>query len=1109
MRKKLRQLDFDKFKPSEYMRARRPELFSDSKLVEEPRLIREVFSHYLETLTSRLQEYDFECFCRRLSEKELCPNLHQQTGPTAGGDGKTDTETYPVADAISLRWYEGIGREAAEERWAFAISTQKTWKPKVRGDVKKIIQTGRGYSIVYFISNQFIPGRDRTTIEDELNKKYGIQIRILDRNWILKCVFENGRQQLAIETLKLTGYEKQNCRSLGPRDTERELELQKLEKDIQDCDRYKGVEYQLGEDCMQAAILARNLERTRVEVDGRFDRAERIAEQVGYRQQIMRIAYIRTWTAFYWYDDIGEFNKGYGCVEKLAVGSEQYEDIGKLANLWMLLATTVKLGQLDATQAQLEERKTTLKDELDRLAAEQERPNNALLAKIRRLLINLFESFSNDVQINHILDELHETIKTGQSYLDFPFELLSEIFQELDELFPENKKLDEIFETLVQLTEKRTSQGNTGCLLLQRGGQRLKNGNKYDAIKLFSRAQEKLGLDEYREAFVDSLVGCALAYESSGLLWAARRNMLVAANEALRDFWKHGNVVPGTLYYLQKLVWLELQLGRIPYILSWMDVASVVAQTLILDKPERDRFINDRQIQDLVLGLLLLKTELLDLKCLDFLPCVLESKGLIHSWMAILYALGHEEYLRHEKVIPISQNAEEVLDFFDKWLIHPASRDLPESPELLQDTEVTLSTFVIGCHLKVETANEFDSICLGETILSILEAFLATGLDESILPYQPELQIRIRPSEYITGMPEYRLEEADGVGRIEIRHVPKLARGVIDQCEAYREWLREIMTFVFCQIAVIDDPKTTFERMANEGAAFSRALSIVDTDVCIKNILGENPRFCLSDWKSQTKERIFPLQRSVSWSEGRVSTAEQTDSDVHPPKLKESKGLDWLSGIDNLKHRDIRVHSVINIPLWDRAKWNAMAYVWSPNELPSLVLGFTNSDAGKAIFKGWQARFGKVDEHEYIRVSVVTGIDERRPYRYSVVIGVNPEFLRSRTGGSHSFMVSKVLGMDPSTPKNLEQFLTQYKETNSYIILPGHYENPSLPPVLCTELGIEKRNLRVCEAWQIDEHDLDICALQPGINPIIPDGIKNAPVHRALKYITKMIKQRH
>lgn len=92
------------------MRARRPELFSDSRIVGEPRLTREVFEHHLDTLTKRKQETEFEHFCRRIAEKELCPNLIPQTGTTGGGDSKTDAETYPVADAITLLWYEGIGR---------------------------------------------------------------------------------------------------------------------------------------------------------------------------------------------------------------------------------------------------------------------------------------------------------------------------------------------------------------------------------------------------------------------------------------------------------------------------------------------------------------------------------------------------------------------------------------------------------------------------------------------------------------------------------------------------------------------------------------------------------------------------------------------------------------------------------------------------------------------------------------------------------------------------------------------------------------------------------------------------------------------------------------
>jgi hypothetical protein len=1109
MRKELRQPEFDKFKPSEYMRARRPELFSDSHIIEESRLKREVFEYRLETLTSRKQEYEFEHFCRRLAEKEICPNLLPQTGPTGGGDSKTDTETYPVADDIALRWYEGIGREASKERWAFAFSAKKKWRPKARQDVGNIIKTGRGYRLIYFISNQFIKDKTRAEEQDRLTKKHNIQVLILDRNWIVKCVFEHDRQQLAIEALGLTEYEKSSHHTLGPRDTQRELELQELEKNIQDCNRYKGVEYQLAEDCMQAALIARNLERPRAEVDGLFDRAERIAEKVNYRQQRMRIAYIKTWTAFWWYDDIDELNKGYGCVEEFALGSEQSEDIEKLVNLWILLFSAVMLGQLDATQAQLKKRKSTLEAEFNRLAANKERPNNAILARIELLLMNLHESLGKESNVDSILDDLSNVIRTAQDYLDFPFESLSEIIQALCELLPDNKKIEQVFESIVNITGLRKSKGEAGCLLLKHGRQKLREGKKYEAIRLFARAQDNLVMDEYREEFVASLVGCAFAYESAGLLWAARRNMLVAANKTLGEFWKHGELVRGTLYCLQKLVWLELQLGRVPYVLSWMDVASAVAHSLVLNASQQERFNQERQDQDLVLGLLLLKTKLCELKWLDFLPSVLDRMGLINSWMALVFALGHEEHLRQEKVIPDNQSSEDVLNFFDKWLTQPAARDIPNNPELLYSTEVTMDTYIIGCHLTIETANEFESVCLGETILAVIEAFLATGLNEAIFPYQPELKVRIKPSEFVTGIPKYRMEEKDGITWIEIRHAPNLAKGSIDQREEYHEWLREIMISVFCQIAMINDPDTTLEKMAKEGAAFSRALGVVDTDVCIKNILGENPRFCLWGWESQTKEKSFPLQRSVPWFEGRMSTVKQINSEVPTLELKGAEGLYRFSGIDNLKHRDIQVHSIINIPLWDKAKWKAMAYLWPPNELPSLVLGFLNPDAGKAIFKAWQGRLGKVDEEEYIRISIITGIDETHPYSYSVVIGIDPEFLKSHDRKSNRFfMVSRICRMDPDNPKNLQQFLTRYKETNSYMILPARFESSLMAAELFPELGIEKRKLRICEAWQIDEHDPDICAVSPDINPIIPGHIKNPPIHRAIEYLKKIEKSR-
>jgi hypothetical protein len=88
------------------MRARHPDLFSDTKTIEYAYLDRAMLDHHLDTLTSRKQELVFERFARKLAEKEICPNLVPQTGPTGGGDSKVDTETYPVSEEIAARWYE-------------------------------------------------------------------------------------------------------------------------------------------------------------------------------------------------------------------------------------------------------------------------------------------------------------------------------------------------------------------------------------------------------------------------------------------------------------------------------------------------------------------------------------------------------------------------------------------------------------------------------------------------------------------------------------------------------------------------------------------------------------------------------------------------------------------------------------------------------------------------------------------------------------------------------------------------------------------------------------------------------------------------------------------
>ena len=145
-------------RPYEFYKQIHPNQFSDSEIIRASKLDKSFFDYYLNSITSRGEEKKFETFCRRIAEKEICPNLLPQTGPTGGGDSKVDSETYPVSDQLPAIWYAGIGVEATQERWAFAFSAKQQWKSKLYSDVEKIVEVnnlkGRGYSKIFFMSNQ-------------------------------------------------------------------------------------------------------------------------------------------------------------------------------------------------------------------------------------------------------------------------------------------------------------------------------------------------------------------------------------------------------------------------------------------------------------------------------------------------------------------------------------------------------------------------------------------------------------------------------------------------------------------------------------------------------------------------------------------------------------------------------------------------------------------------------------------------------------------------------------------------------------------------------------------------------------------------------------------
>ena len=125
---------------------------------------------------------------------------------------------------------------------------------------------------------------------------------------------------------------------------------------------------------------------------------------------------------------------------------------------------------------------------------------------------------------------------------------------------------------------------------------------------------------------------------------------------------------------LNRLVWIELRLGRIPHILDAITLASSVASNLNVSEDQQEAYAEELQMQELVLGIHLLNLPLTALSDVTRLPSTLQRLGLESARMAMLFGLGHEQVLREEGYIPVEEDAEAVQTLFEQWQDQPAAQ---------------------------------------------------------------------------------------------------------------------------------------------------------------------------------------------------------------------------------------------------------------------------------------------------------------------------------------------------------------------------------------------------------------------------------------------------
>lgn len=1085
-------------KPSDFMRQIRPDQFSDSSFEEKKALDPKLLEYVLDTITARKEETVFEFFSRKLCERVLCPNLIPQTGPTGGGDSKVDTETYPVAERITDTWYRGIPNRTNEDKWAFAFSAKKDWLTKVKKDVASICSTDRGYKLIYFVTNQFVKDKKRAEVEDAMTKECGIAVKILDRSWIVEKIVENGHADIAISSLGIEGGASATKVSLGPNDAKWGKEIECLEKQISDSARYAGVEFQLIEDCLESALLSRNLEKTKAEVEGKFQRAMKVATKYGTKRHQLRVLYSHLWSMFWWYDESQPLHSRFEELEALA-DSSNADDLECISNILTSLKGAVRNDALSEQEANVSARGKRLYRKFLDIEKDVARPSNALWAKSMRLSQDIFDSVGNSEKLDGIITDITEVLEIGECMLDFPIMRLCKLIQACEQVFDGNSKFDCLFDKIISTTKERTGDTEAGYLVLNRASEKLKQSKYYAALTMAGRAQSLFAKQESQRELIKSLGMCGFAYFELGLIWAARVSFMAAIDRALKIFWKEGGLSKTLLLFIRKMVWIEIRLGRVPSALAWIELSNILERQAESSLKNSKIWKDERNVQDGVLGMLILKTQFRDLKEIDFMPGLFERMGLFLSEASCLFALGDMDKLLATGIVP-SGKEEDAIEFFAKLAGQPAKDQIKEFPSFQEGNLVNLESKILGCNLIFEAENSLTSIVLSESLLGVMEGLFASSITSNVYAHKSALKIKVQSDSTLKDFPTIDEQIVEGETEIVVRHPVAM----LDECSSVearmnlRRWLLDAAWKVFLTFVSLSDPDKFFKQILVDEGARERSLLFADLWVLLDNIFGDRKLFSLGAWKAEFGDKVesIPLRRTEAWN----YSVEQRACEAEPLKQGEGEPPKELFDVELRRHGKISVESVINMSLWNKAKWGGVMFAMTPEYPPIFSLGFENNECGIEIFKGWRQKVGKRDEKDLLKITVVRGVDKYRPSDYVVLVGTNFDATEGDAFRLITF-VNRVQRMRPKTSENLDRFLASYQKFGCYYLAPSLMGSLDSIAEAVNSSGILKRTIVVRDAWTIGEHDPDVSGLIPEDDPIIPVGVKNPPVQKALEKI--------
>ena len=324
----------------------------------------------------------------------------------------------------------------------------------------------------------------------------------------------------------------------------------------------------------------------------------------------------------------------------------------------------------------------------------------------------------------------------------------------------------------------------------------------------------------------------------------------------------------------------------------------------------------------------------------------------------------------------------------------------------------------------------------------------------------------------------------------------------------YTTLMRDAFVELFSQLVgtymTTRDPAAYLERVVGSEEGFRRALTFNDMVTTASNVFSNDSEETLKKYTDSTEAIAKTASRSFKAKFELISqiTAHRVAPDQDGKETEFGDGeipKEFLEPT-NLGHRSRRVVSPINSRKWDRAKWRGCGFMSGPGIVPVFGLIFTDEKAALTIFEEWLKSYGHEDVNDEIRVSIVGQLSRRDPHGYGVTVGGN--FENANLGELESaIMISRVNFMDHPNPQNLGIFLDAFVGFGGYLLAPIIAKSDLSDGKFLPEYGLRKRHLSVRNAWEIGQNDPDCIVLKPDHDPIIPAGVENPPVLKALERI--------